>query len=230
MNAMLSAAYDILNKADGKHYLTTGVQIGIIYTSFNPNNFSYDNQYSAATGGFDNNIPSGETFPATSTVRLDVNYGLYYKYIDKEKNVHPFAGFSIQHVNEPYVSLTELKARMPMRFNFQGGCDFQVNEALKLSPRILYMSEASASEINVGILAYYKLKDPYQLLGGIDYRLNDAFIIHAGIKEGRHTFRFSYDVNTSYLKTFSAGKGAWEFSLILTGEKGKPLFSTKPMF
>jgi type IX secretion system PorP/SprF family membrane protein len=230
MNVMLSGAYDILNKAEGKHYLSTGLQLGILYNSFNPNSFSYDNQYSASSGGFDNTISNGESFPNTSIVRLDANLGLYYKFIDKEKKIHPFAGFSIQHVNEPYMSAGALKVRLPMRFNLLAGTDIQTNENLKLSPRILYMKEAGATEFNIGILAYYKIKDPFEIIGGIDYRVKDAIVIHLGLKEGHHTFRFSYDANTSYLNTYSAGKGAWEFSLILTGEKGKPMFSPKSRF
>src|ERR1017187_6712827 len=123
MNAMISAAYDILNKAEGKHYLTTGIQLGILYNSFNPSNFTYDNQYSSTMGGFDNSIPSGENIPATSMVRLDANYGLYYKYIDKEKKFHPYAGFSIQHVNEPNMTIIELETRLTIRYNYLVGCD-----------------------------------------------------------------------------------------------------------
>jgi type IX secretion system PorP/SprF family membrane protein len=230
MNVMVSGAYDILNKADGKHYLSTGLQLGILYNSFNPSSFTYDNQYSASTGGFDNAIASGENFPNTSVVRLDANLGLFYKFIDKSKKFHPFAGFSIQHLNEPVTSVGPTKVRLPMRFNLLCGSDFQLNDALKLSPRILYMYEGGAKELNMGFLAYYRIKDPFEIVGGIDYRLKDAFIIHLGLKEGRHTFRFSYDANTSYLSTYSAGKGAWEFSLILTGEKGKALFKPTSMF
>lgn len=248
LNFMVSAAYDVMNKSDGKHYLTTGLQLGILNKSFNPSTFTYDIQYSFAAGGFDQTIANGEAFDKTNILRFDANYGIYYKYIEKGKKAHPFAGFSIQHVTRPNESFTGAKSKLPMRFNFQTGCDVQVNEKLKLVPRFLYMNQARANEINIGLLAYYRVKDKepevsfgnaigtvkneggVDALLGLDYRHKDAVIIHAGIKIDRHIFRFSYDINTSYLNRFSGGRGAWEFSLILVGEKGKSLLPQKSMF
>jgi type IX secretion system PorP/SprF family membrane protein len=226
MNFMISGAYSIINKAASKHYLTTGLQVGILYKNFNPNSFTFDNQYSASEGGFDQNIPSNETFAHTSLVRFDANYGLYYKFIDEDKKVHPFASFSIQHLTMPNESFTTTRDQLPMRFNFMGGCEFIVNERLKLDPRFLYMNEAKASEINAGLLAFYRIgtTSVETMLGG-DFRYQDAIVIHIGLKVADDIFRFSYDVNTSYLNAFSGGRGAWELSLIITGVKGKPLFS-----
>ena len=114
-----------------------------------------------------------------------------------------------------------------MRFNVNAGCDIFVNEQVKLVPSFLYMNQASVSEMDAGLLAYYKIKNSTfaPFLGG-DYRFNDAIVIDIGIKQNEHAFRFSYDINTSYLNNFTGGRGAWEFSLILTGIKGEPLFTT----
>lgn len=248
LNFMASAAYNIINKSYHKHYLTTGLQLGIINKSFNPTTFTYDIQYSFAAGGFDQTIPNGESFDKTNTLRFDANYGIYYKYIENGKKAHPFAGFSIQHLTRPNESFTSVKSRQPMRFNIQTGCDVQVDEKFKLAPRFLYMHQARANEINLGMLAYYRIKEKQKEVGfgdaispaknegavdamlGLDYRHKDAVIIHAGIKIDRHIFRFSYDINTSYLNNFSGGRGAWEFSLILVGEKGKSLLPPRSMF
>jgi type IX secretion system PorP/SprF family membrane protein len=218
---MVSGAYDVMNNADGKHYLTTGLQIGLLYRTFNPNNFTYDVQYDPNTGNFDNNIPNEENFTRTNMVRFDANLGIYYKYVEKGKKVHPFAGFSIQHLTKPNESFTSTKSRMPMRFNLNAGCDVQVNDKLQLTPKFLYMNQARSSEINLGIMASYKFKDPYDVLLGVDYRHKDAVIFHIGLKQKEHVFRFSYDINTSALRAYSGGRGAWEFSLIFTGQKQK---------
>lgn len=230
MNFMVSAAYNIINKAGTKHYLTTGIQMGVLYKYFDPNSFTYDNQYSAADGGFDQTIPSNEVFGKTSKVNFDANFGLYYKYIDEEKKYHPYAGFSIQHVTMPNESFTPLKDNLPMRFNGNVGCDFEVSEKLTLDPMFLYMNQAQAYEFDAGLLAFYKIGTTgFKAMLGGDFRLQDAVVIQIGIKAGEDIFRFSYDINTSYLNAFSGGRGAWEFSLVLTGIKGKPLFS-KSMF
>ena len=59
---MLSGAYNILDKkANGVHYLTTGLQLGLFYKAFN-NDITYDVQYDpyADGGSFNQNISSGE--------------------------------------------------------------------------------------------------------------------------------------------------------------------------
>jgi len=232
MNFMGSIAYDIMSKenSNGKHYLTTGLQIGIFYKTYNPANFTFDNQYSPTTGGFDQSIPSGETFAKTSLINFDAAYGLFYKYIEEDKNVHPFAGLSIQHLTMPNESFTSVKSHLPMRFNFEGGADIKVNEKLKLAPTLLYMYEAAANEFDLGMLAYYKIgSSNFEAMLGGDYRMSDAGIIDIGVKYGEDIFRFSYDINTSYLNAFTGGRGAWEFSLVITGLKGHPLFG-KSMF
>jgi type IX secretion system PorP/SprF family membrane protein len=235
LTVMPSIAYNITGNgaskfisgsSSGKHYLTTGLQLGFFYKDFNPTNFTYDDQYSSDQGTFDQSIPSGESFAKTSMIKFDVNLGIYYKYIEKGKMFHPFAGFSIQHVTEPNESFTSYKDILPMRFNLNGGCDVAVNEQLKLVPTFLYMNQASVPEEDIGLIAYYKIqRSAYTPLLGCDYRFNDAIVVHIGIKQNEHVFRFSYDINTSYLNNFSGGRGAWEFSLILTGIKGAPFFA-----
>jgi type IX secretion system PorP/SprF family membrane protein len=231
---MLSGSYDILSKkAAGKHCLSTGIQLGIFYKTFNTGNLTYDVQYSPTTNGgvFDQNISSGETYNNLSIVRFDANYGLYYKFLDKSKKFHPFAGFSMSHLTRPNESFTGTKSRMPFRFVGNGGCDITINEKLEITPRFLYMNQAKSTEINVGILGNYKLNENnVKLLFGFDYRHKDAVIIHLGISEDNYALRFSYDVNNSYINTYTKGRGAWELSLIFTGEKGKTFIQSLPKF
>ena len=230
LSFMASIAYNITHNSSDKHYLTTGLQLGLFYKNFDPNNFTFDNQYSASEGGFDQSIPSNESFPHTSLLRFDANYGIFYKYVDAEKKVHPYVGITVQHLTMPNESFTSVKDQIPMKFNFQVGCDLIVSDKLKLDPRFLYMYQVHANEINGGLLAFYKIgATGFEAMLGGDYRSEDAIVVHIGIKAGQDIFRFSYDINNSYLNAFTGGRGAWEFSLILTGVKGQPLFS-KSMF
>ncbi len=229
-NFMLSGAYNILHNTNHKHYLTTGLQMGFFYKSFDPNSFTYDNQYSVAEGGFDQNLPNEETFGKTSVINFDANYGLFYKYIDTSKRFNPFAGFTLQHVTEPNESFTAIQSRMPIQYVIDAGCDIKVSEQLKLSPEFLYMNAAGATELTGGIIGYYKIEHSnYEPILGLGFRDQDAVIIQTGIKVGQDAFRISYDANTSYLSAFTQGRGAWELSLIITGIHGQPLFP-KSMF
>jgi type IX secretion system PorP/SprF family membrane protein len=222
-NIILSGAYDIMSpKSERVHYLTTGVQMGMFYRAFNQNDLTYDAQYSMAADGFDQSIESGENYNRMSVFKFDANLGIFYKYLEKGKKAHPFVGFTIQHLTKPNESVIGTKSKMPMRFMFNGGCDVKINDKIDVTPRFIYWNQAKAYEFNIGFLGYYSITDnDTKLIAGFDYRLKDACVIHLGIKQESYLFRLSYDINTSYLKTFSRGRGAFEISLIYTGQKGK---------
>lgn len=222
---MLSGSYNILDKkASGKHVLTTGLQMGLLYKSFNTKTLYYDSQYSYSQdgGSFDQSIASGETNSSLSIIRFDANLGIYYKMIDITKKFHPYGGFSMAHLTKPNEAFFGDINRMPVKFRFYGGCDLAVDPKVEITPRFIYLNQAKANEINVGIMASYLFKE-YKVKGmfGLDYRNKDAVIINLGARQDAFYFRFSYDINTSYLKTVTKGRGAWELSLTYTGVKGK---------
>jgi len=227
---MPSAAYRISNEVSTPHNLSVGAQLGIIYRSFDPNHYTYDSQFSPdAPGGFDPNISSGENFIRTSSVRLDANMGVFYKYKRTEWKIHPWYGFAVYHITKPNQSLTGItKDRTPMRLVMELGGDYTITEEIRATPMILYMGQGKARELNIGALGFYHLKDTkYDVLLGFNLRMKDAFIIKAGMKYGEHIVTFSYDINTSYLNDYTNGRGAFELSIVLSGIKGQPLFNPK---
>lgn len=227
---MLSGAYNILDKkANGVHYLTTGLQLGLFYKAFN-NNITYDVQYNPYQdgGGFDQSISSGENMNNLSLTRFDANFGLYYKYLEKDKKAHPFIGFSMAHLPRANTSFVGTVDRIPFKYIVNGGCDIQAHEKFMVTPRFFYANQAKAYEVNVGVLMAYNLANDYsvntvnwKIIGGCDWRYKDAVVFHLGAKQDSYALRFSYDLNTSYLKNYTNGRGAWEISLVYTGEKGK---------
>lgn len=232
---MLSGAYDILNtKAYAEHSLCTGLQLGLFYKSFNAERLNYDIQYSPSTdgGSFDQNIVSGENEASRLNItRFDANFGLFYKYVDPLERYHPFVGFAMSHLTMPNESFVGQKSRLPIKFMVNGGCDIKINDEIDITPRFIYMNQAKAYEFNAGFIGTYKITDnDTKVLLGFDYRHKDAVIIHAGIKQEMYALRFSYDINTSYLKNYTRNRGAWEISLIVTGKKGKSVFKTVPKF
>jgi type IX secretion system PorP/SprF family membrane protein len=225
LDFMLSAAYDIL-KNSNNHYLSTGLQLGLFQKSFDGDAFTYDEQYSQSSGTFDLNQPSYEDQPGKqSIIRFDANFGVFYKYWDADYKAHPFAGFSVYHLNKPNETFTAYTNKLPMRFDISGGCDIDLNDRFTIVPKLLYMNQAKAHEFAAGLVAFYHMKDNnFQPMLGFDYRHQDAIAIEVGLKQDHHIFRVSYDINTSYLKNYTNGRGALEFSLILVGIKGQPLF------
>lgn len=228
MNVMLSGSYKISNEVNTPHNLSVGVQMGILYRAFDPSKFTFDSQYSPdSPTGFDQNLSNGENFGKTSIAKFDANMGVFYKYKQSSWNVHPWGGLAVYHVTQPNQSLTGIqKDKLPMRWVFWGGADWKVNEQIHVTPMILYMNQAKAYEFNFGALGFYNFQDTkYNVIGGLNYRLKDAFIIQAGLQYEQHIFTISYDINTSYLNNYTNSRGGIEFSLILTGVKGKPLIN-----
>lgn len=230
IQVMPSGAYRITKDKNGEHQLAAGLQLGIIYNSIDPDRYTYEKQFTPdGPAVFDQNVWNGEYFVKQSILKPDASLGTFYKYKRADWKAHPLVGLSIFHATRPNRSFTTLeKDKLPMRWVYQLGADWKVNEQVDIKPMIMYMQMAKAHELNFGATGSYLLKDSKSsILGGLNYRTQDAFIIQLGMKYDRHIFMFSYDINTSYLSNYTHTKGAFEFTIRLTGIKGRPLFNPR---
>ena len=223
LNLMSSVAYNITNKNSGGdiHNLSVGFQLGLLQKSLNPANLVFDSQYSPSDPNvFDQHLPNGENFTQANIFNLDANFGVYYKYTGMEGRFAPFIGFSIYHLTTPNESFTGAISKTPMRFVIHGGSSYSLGKNLSIHPQWLYMSQAKASELNLGILFFYKIKTTdFEPMIGFAMRNDDAVIFQLGLKHKIGIFRISYDITTSYLKQYNNGGGGLEFSAIFTGRK-----------
>lgn len=228
--AMASGSYRIIDDPAYKHNLSVGLQMGLMYKSFDPSQYLYDEQYSVSYGGLNPDLPNGENIEKNTMFRFDANMGVFYKYRDENRWYHPFMGLSLYHVTRPNDSFTSFIRRLPIHYIGNLGADMIVNEKIRLRPDFLFMYQAKAREITFGLLGFYHIEDTeYDAMLGAHYRNKDAVMIHAGIQRENNIFRVSYDINTSYLNNFSRGRGAIEFSLIYMGKK-KEKYRTKESF
>lgn len=216
-NFLLSGSYQILNNTTD-HSLSVGLQIGFLNKSIDPNKFLFDSQYSASSGGLDANIPSGEALSRNTIWNFDSNIGIFYRNNDKNKRANPYAGLSFTHITQPNESFYN-NNKLPARFTFHGGSEIKIDDEISINPNLLYMQQAKASELYVGLISNYKIKDTdYTAIAGFAWRNQDAIIIHLGIKQKANTFRISYDFNTSSLSNYTRGIGALEFGLVYSGK------------
>lgn len=222
LNATLSGSYEITQDYRHIHHLATGVQVGIIQNSVNKE-FTVNNQYDKnSPSGFNSSIDGRESFNNFSVLIPEVNYGLYYYKSDPNHWLNPFVGLSIFHLTRPKLEFITKESRLPMRYSGYGGARIKLHDFYHLYPSLLYQREGNVDEYVFGLLFNYepdKLKSGFFI--GPYYRLQDAFQIHTGITFGEYIFRFSYDINTSSLKSTSNGYGAFEFSITYTKHKGK---------
>lgn len=227
---MPSGSYRITKDENGEHQLMVGAQMGILYNTFDPERYTFESQFSPdAPTVFDQSIYSGEYFNKISILKLDAAMGVFYNFKKADWKAHPFAGYSVYHLTRPNQSFTGVgKDKLPMRWVYEIGADYKINEDIMVKPAILYMLQAKAHDLNIGATGSYRLKESkYNILYGLNYRTSDAFIIQTGIKYNQHIIMFSYDINTSSLNDYTNSKGAFEFTLRLSGIKGKPIFSPR---
>ncbi|MFN3916591.1 MAG: PorP/SprF family type IX secretion system membrane protein [Flavobacteriales bacterium] len=221
-NFMASGAYDII-KSGSPHVLRTGLNMGLMNKSFRFDNYSFDNQYSNTTGDFDQSLAHNENFMSSSLFRFDAAFGVYYKYADDSKIYTPAVGIALHHVTMPKENFSDAEARLPIRWVAHTDCKIITNEKTFVTPKVLFMQQAKAMELNMGFNFGYKINNDFAIVPGFYYRNKDAFVADLGIQFANNMLRFSYDINNSYLSQFTGGRGAFEISLVMVGEKGKPI-------
>jgi type IX secretion system PorP/SprF family membrane protein len=234
LNFQLSGSYFITDPKTSPHLLNVGLQTGLFYKTFNMNNLLFESQYDYSSGQLNPAINNGENFSRFSRTNFDANMGFFYKYKKEGLKYQPFGGLALFHVNMPVETFSTYSNRLPIRWNLHGGCDVQIDEKWRVTPMFLYMSQAKAWELNLGALGYYKLDDSkevkYELIFGLNYRVKDAVILQAGCKKDNFVLRMSYDINTSALRTYSNGRGAFELTLVFTGKFGQSPFKSMASF
>lgn len=226
-NFIVGGSYEITAPESKDHFLTTGLQIGLINRKFGMDELLFESQYTSSQG-LDGTLDNGENFQKFSILRFDSNIGFYYKYKNPLSDYNPFLGLSVYHLNKPDQAVAGTESRMPMRFNIHVGSDIYVDENVNIKPMILYMYQGKAQELNLGAMIFYHMKETqYDIVGGVSYRWKDAVVINAGLKQGQSTFRMSYDIVTSGLKTFNGKRGAIELGVVYSGlSKKRVVYNT----
>lgn len=213
-NVVVSGAYRIIDPNQTEHLLTTGFQMGIIYKNTNNADLLFESQYDQ--GQFNPTLPSNESFQRFSKTLPEFNWGVYYEWTDPENMYHPYFGASIFHISSPKESLlmSSEASRLPRRYQLNGGCKLEFNEKLEANVKGMYQYQGKAQEWVFGASGSYLVEENTGVNLGCYYRLRDAVTILTGITYEDLSFMVSYDITTSGLKEFNAGRGALEFTLI----------------
>lgn len=213
-NFLVSGAYQVSNPNQTKYILSAGLQLGVLNKRVNTNGLIFDSQFDGYN--FDGSLPSQEAFARTSRFMLDANVGISYKSTDRRKRINPNADLAVFHITSPDESfIGSQKSKLPLRWMGSVGARIEINRQFMLDPSVIYQRQRESQQFLITALANYSFQStPYQVIGGLGYRTNDAVIIHAGIRHNANIFRISYDVNTSSLSDYSKNRGALEFTVI----------------
>ncbi len=224
LGILLNGGYSFTVDKEKVHKFSIGIQGGVIQKSVDFNKLYFEDQYTTAGGGtFDESLPNGETFGNSSFWLPDVNIGFVYYYGANQKRINPFVGASAFHLTQPNETFYGEESKLPMRYIGHGGAKVNLSEKIQLMPKVLFMKQENAQEVNYGLMLHYHMGASGTIvLFGPTYRSADAFILEGGLKFGSYEAKLGYDFNTSELNDFSDGKGGFEISLTYIPKIFKP--------
>lgn len=133
------------------------------------------------------------------------------------------AGFSVNHINKPQVSLAGGTggSKLDMLLNVQSSLKYHYSEKLDFIPAIYYRSLSSSNETMAQCMASYlfNIEKKIRLNGGLGYRFGDALQFMAGMDYGNIKVQIGYDQTISDLSKSKdpGGFGALEIGVMYSG-------------
>lgn len=206
---------------------------GAVYIGFNQNSASYASlTYASQYNGkdIDNTLGSGEVVTYSSFLSSDVGAGLNYEFSSANVDMLRDDIFSLKigaaahHLNQPVQKFASGSTyKLPMRFvgNVQARIDIKGTK-IAILPSVIYLKQATASEITIGTHIRYRFKNPTKVTGvksetgvniGVYYRVGDAVIPQVNVDMGKYAIGLAYDLNISKYKQVSNLNGGFEICL-----------------
>lgn len=224
---MASIAYHKSLGKNKNHYLSAGVQIGLLQRSVDLGNLAFASQFTGT--GFDLSLNNQENFASNKYFKPNINLGLFWS-SNFNKMLGAYAGVSVFNIIKPKDTFFNSDNERAMRFNAHAGLFIDIKRFVLISPNGMFMYQAKATQWIAGSSFSFNLsgkKEPYKtaVSAGIWYDGNGAVIATTGVSFLGLQIGLSYDATmkrdlSKAVKTF----GAFEASIIYTG---KPLDKKK---
>lgn len=210
-----------------KSFLSAGIEASVVQRTIDYSKLIWPDQYNGNTG-YDQSINSGENFAAGNYIYPDFAAGILYNYgygdkaIGANNNFKMDFGFSVYHFNRPQQSFLvntpgkRLAPKCVFHTKFIIGIP---NTPISVVPSGIVQFQGPASELIAGTYVRYALKENSKYTGNVQtsfiglgafIRGKDALITAAQFEFKQYAIGFSYDVNTSQLKTASTFRGGFE--------------------
>jgi type IX secretion system PorP/SprF family membrane protein len=224
-NFLVSGAYKIINPAnnDDKSCLSIGMQIGVLNTSMNTQNFTYATQYNPNSAtGFDNSFATGENYTRQSLYALDNNVGMNYRTSFGKKKTILTTGLSFYHLGTLNKAKT-IDHTTDLRTNFHINLIYPIGNLIIITPKFFYMNQSNAKEYNTGLLINFKVNKHIEPIIGVSWVYQKALVGQIGLKMNENNiFRVSYASSIGDYAT--TGSRGMEFSYVhISNRKLQPI-------
>ena len=206
-------------------YLVMGAELGLASKGLNSQAAQWGTQNSG--GVFDPTIPSGETiFTRDNFMYADVSAGLLWFSVLNE-NTNFYVGGAYDHINRANQSFTKDKF-VPLfsKFTIHAGGELGITDRVSLLPGIVTFLQGPYMQVNGGTSMRFILGSSKRSTEAVQFGawariankvdggiLMDALILSTRFDYSQFSIGFSYDLNTSSLKSASRSNGGFEFSL-----------------
>lgn len=204
--------------AERNMYLSAGFSAGIVQRKIDRSKITTNSQFDGSS--YDPTLPDGETFSNNGYLYFDGSAGLSFNtQIGENEDNNIYLGAAYQHFNKSArLSFYDTyNVELVPKIVFSAGLKMSVSDYSYLTFYADYSKQGASTETIGGMLYSMKLGEPsesqHTISGGAFIRWKDAIIPVVKFDVKPLTFAFSYDVNTSALKTASQGRGGFELSL-----------------
>ena len=210
-----------------EHFLTAGIQSGVIYRGIDMTNAVWGSQYDG--DNYDPTMASGEINQFNSFINPDVSFGFAWN-MDQPLGFGPFREFKLRvgtglfHLNRPKqkFNLGE-DDRLHMRWTLHADAMLGIGSGRSyIVPMFLFQLQGPSTEAVFGGLYRFLLRDAAKVTGfvkggaislGATYRWGDAITPMVAVEYLWLRMGVSYDVNVSKLSKATGFQGGLEVSL-----------------
>ncbi len=209
---------------DGGHDLSVGLQGGFAQKSIEESSFQWGSQFDGTA--HNPAIISGESAVFEPYAFGDFSAGLSWSYaresstLSSSDDFYASAGIAVYHVNAPKLKYDEQVLYRELLIHAGTYLGIK-NTSLSFVPNIILMRQGPSTEVNVGALLRYSIREESKYTGvlketavyvGAYARLGDALIPTVVFEITSYSLGISYDIVNSDLQKAAGGKGGIEIS------------------
>ena len=196
-------------------YLSAGFMGGPVFQRFDPGKLSFDDQF--VNGSYSASNPTRQVFTKTNLTFWDLSAGLSFSSMAGEK-VYYYLGAGLFHILEPKVAFQQqYDIKLNRKWVVNMGLSLPVSESEQLVVYGDYFMQGGNSQGQGGLMITRDMSQSEDgkpgITGGVFYRWKDAIIPMVKLEINKLGIGFSYDINTSKLRTASQYRGGLELTL-----------------
>jgi len=200
------------------HRLGTGV--GFIYGDrrVDYSALTFEEQFTGVD--FNANLPTGEFSLNNMKPYLSISVGLLYSMNTERNNLD--IGISTFHVNRPKQTFIEDEKQFLARRNvIHANFETFINDYLVLNLNSIYQEQSKASYFSAGGGFGYYMQTNEEILinGGLWLWSNKAVFPYLGVSFNRYQVGMTFDVPTKIVQSELIRQNAFEFSIVIKGER-----------